>query len=127
MVDTSCGKMESLEEHEARIGPISVICKGGFQTFAAHFWHSERLDCKKRGIVGSGFFMHQTHIVSMVIACDADMELGAFVRGQWFDERIMIIRIPAADLSTCRSTCPNEVEVVLWLVTGCDGKFAKWR
>ena len=45
-----------------------------------------------------------------LIACDAKMEPDACVQGKWFYERTMINRAPTADVSTCKSKNPDEVE-----------------
>ena len=45
------------------------------------------------------------------MACDANVEPGTFIQGKWSKERTMIIRVPAADASTCRSKGPDGVEV----------------
>ena len=42
---------------------------------------------------------------------DANMEPETFAQGKWFNERATIIRVPAADVSTCRSKGPDGVEV----------------
>ena len=39
------------------------------------------------------------------------MEPDAFVQGKWFDKRTMVIRVLAADVSTCTSKGQGAMEV----------------
>ena len=43
-------------------------------------------------------------------ACDANMEPGVFVLEKWFGESGTIIRVPAANISNCRSKGADDVE-----------------
>ena len=66
------------------------------------------------------------------MACDANMEPETFVQGKWFTERTMIMRAPAANLSTWRSKGPDGVEVErMWdYVVPCKDlktKVRKWK
>ena len=53
---------------------------------------------------------HQGHAYLSLMACHADMQPESFVQGKWFNENTMIIRLPAADVSTCRSKGPDGVK-----------------
>ena len=56
------------------------------------------------------------------------MEPETFVQGKWY-ERTMIIRVPAADVSTCRSKGPDGVEIkrMCDYVVACKGLKTKIR
>ena len=57
------------------------------------------------------------------------MESTAFEQGKWFDDRTMIIRTAAADVSTCRSKGPDGVEGerMYDYVVACQGLRSKIR
>ena len=63
------------------------------------------------------------------MACGANMKPETFAQGKWFSERTMIIRVAAADVSTCRSKGPDGVEVqrMYDYVVACNDFWVKLR
>ena len=62
-------------------------------------------------------------------ACDANIEPTVFVQGKWSSERGMIIRAPAASLSTCTSKDADWMETgrMYDYVVACKGLHSKIR
>ena len=110
--------MELLEENEGNIAQICVNCKGGLQMFAFFFWHREGWTARNEALLVEVFFCTRDTPYPWFIACDANIDPGVFVKGKWFDEETMIIRVTAADVSTCRSKGHDGTKVERILLCG---------
>ena len=61
-------------------------CTGGLQIFAAYFWHSEGWTASETLLEAVFFWRTRERPYPWSIACDANLEPGAFVQGKWFHE-----------------------------------------
>ena len=86
-------------------------CKGGLQSFAVYFWHSEGWTARNEALLETVILRIRDTQYPWLMACDANMEPNAFVQGRWFDGRTMVIRVAAADVSKWRSRRLEEVDV----------------
>ena len=129
LVDTIGGKVEGLEENEGRIVQIWVNCKGGLQLFAVYFWYSEGWTTRNEVLMDAVVLRTRDTPCPWLMACDANVEPETLVQCKWFSERTMIMRVPAADVSMCRSMGPGGVGVerMYDYVVACKGLKTKNR